>query len=56
VKSRAVVAARRLAHQEWLRDPAVLSSPERAETKAPPDAQVREDDAWISVCDIVVAN
>lgn len=46
MKSREAVAARRLAHHDWLGEPTVLSSPELAEVnashEAPYEAPLRE--------------
>ncbi|MDR6637043.1 hypothetical protein [Paenarthrobacter nitroguajacolicus] len=42
MKSREAVAARRLAHHDWLGEPAVLSSPELAEVIASHEAPLRE--------------
>lgn len=60
MKSRAAVAARRLAHQEWLRDPSVLSSREPAEPDGSRsvslDAAMREGDALIILCDVGLAS
>ncbi|NUP74399.1 MAG: hypothetical protein HOQ07_07100 [Sinomonas sp.] len=60
MKSRAAIAARRLARQNWIRLPSVLSSPEPAEAKEPhsarSDASIREHDTVVILFDVGLAN